>query len=160
MAYQRAFDRAYTGEVWSASLLLNGGYSSDDGFKYFRDWLISCGAEIYLNAIEDPDSLASPEVQEDVYVDENGFSSAQYEDFGSVAWLTYEEVTGREFEEPSIVNNKPEIDWSYQDFEDIAWLQNRLPKLWSLFGDKMIELKNQDAIKPTKLDRLNVENAW
>lgn len=37
---------------------MNGG-CSDDGFKYFRDWLISEGQEVYESAVAEPDSLVS-----------------------------------------------------------------------------------------------------
>lgn len=44
--------------LWGAAYLMNGG-CSDDGFKYFRDWLISEGEETYKAAIQNPESLAS-----------------------------------------------------------------------------------------------------
>lgn len=62
----QAFQRTYEGlllnanrwSLWGAAYLMNGG-CSDDGFKYFRDWLISEGREVYEKAVADPDSLAS-----------------------------------------------------------------------------------------------------
>ena len=50
-------DKAYTSELWCAAYIINGG-SSDDGFEYFRLWLISAGKDIYQKAIANPDSLA------------------------------------------------------------------------------------------------------
>ena len=43
--------------LWGAAHLMNGG-CSDDGFKYFRDWLISEGEATFKTALADPDSLA------------------------------------------------------------------------------------------------------
>lgn len=45
-------------ELWAACAAL-GAHYTDDGFIYFCSWLISCGKEIYMNAMRDPDSLAS-----------------------------------------------------------------------------------------------------
>lgn len=48
---------AYRRELWGAAYLINGG-CSDDGFEYFRDWLILQGRTVYEAAIADPDTLA------------------------------------------------------------------------------------------------------
>src|SRR5436190_6629643 len=50
-------NRAYTVDLWGAGYLINGG-CSDDGFYYFRNWLIGQGKEVYDKAVADPDSLA------------------------------------------------------------------------------------------------------
>lgn len=61
-AFQRTYEslllNANRWSLWGAAYLMNGG-CSDDGFKYFRDWLISEGQDVYESAIADPDSLAS-----------------------------------------------------------------------------------------------------
>ena len=60
-AFQRRYEsyliRANRWDLWGAAYLMNGG-CSDDGFKYFRDWLISEGRDTYESALKDPDSLA------------------------------------------------------------------------------------------------------
>ncbi len=48
--------RAYTSHLWCTAYVANGG-CSDDGFDYFRAWLIGCGREVYYAALADPDSL-------------------------------------------------------------------------------------------------------
>jgi len=48
---------ANKGELWSAAVLLNGGWCSDDCFLYFRLWLVSKGERIFRSALEQPDSL-------------------------------------------------------------------------------------------------------
>ena len=50
--------RAYRKELWGAAYLMNGG-CSDDGFEYFRAWLISRGKKVYEQVLSDPDSLDS-----------------------------------------------------------------------------------------------------
>ncbi|WP_171002392.1 DUF4240 domain-containing protein [Listeria newyorkensis] len=42
--------------LWAAAYLLNDG-ASDDGFDYFRAWLISLGQDAFLAILEDPDCL-------------------------------------------------------------------------------------------------------
>jgi Protein of unknown function (DUF4240) len=43
--------------LWGAAYLINGG-CSDDGFDYFRGWLLSQGHATWQAALADPDSLA------------------------------------------------------------------------------------------------------
>ena len=50
--------RAYRKELWGAAYLMNGG-CSDDGFEYFRAWLIARGKKVYEKALADPDSLGA-----------------------------------------------------------------------------------------------------
>src|SRR5262245_29601118 len=47
----------YRWDVWGAAYCLQGG-CSDDGFLYFRCWLISQGRHAYETALANPDSLA------------------------------------------------------------------------------------------------------
>src|SRR5688572_26599741 len=48
---------AYRNELWAAAYIINGG-CSDDGFEYFRAWLIAQGKIIYERALRDPNTLA------------------------------------------------------------------------------------------------------
>jgi hypothetical protein len=47
---------SYTSDLWCAAYIMNGG-CTDDGFEYFRCWLISRGKETFYKAKENPDSL-------------------------------------------------------------------------------------------------------
>jgi hypothetical protein len=49
---------AYRWDLWGAAYLINGG-CSDDGFEYFRCWLIGQGRDVFENALKNPDSLAN-----------------------------------------------------------------------------------------------------
>ncbi len=75
----------YTSELWCAAYIMNGG-CSDDGFEYFRNWIISRGKEVYYKAKENPDSLVSVEVGNGDYYD--------FESFSSVALVAFQQVTG------------------------------------------------------------------
>jgi hypothetical protein len=49
---------AYTRDLLGAAVVINGAVS-DDGFTYFRFWLVSRGREVYEAALKGPDSLAA-----------------------------------------------------------------------------------------------------
>jgi len=61
VAFDHLFDEKtnalYTADHWGAAYLINGG-ASDDGFYYFRCWLVGMGRKVYEAALADPDSLA------------------------------------------------------------------------------------------------------
>jgi len=68
--YQVYDKEAYKRKLWAAAFVMNGG-CSDDGFDYFKGWLISRGEEPYLNALKDPDSLIDLDVSPDCDYFEN-----------------------------------------------------------------------------------------
>jgi len=74
---------AYKRKWWAAAYTIEGG-CSDDGFMDFRYGLIASGKEIYLKALNDPDSLAD--------LDIDWFS---YEEIGYAAMKAYNEKTGQ-----------------------------------------------------------------
>jgi hypothetical protein len=49
---------SYRSSLWAAAYVINGG-CSDDGFDYFRSWLVLRGHETFGQAVADPDSLAN-----------------------------------------------------------------------------------------------------
>jgi hypothetical protein len=77
-AFQKRYESylllANSWELWGAAYLMNGG-SSDDGFKYFRDWLISEGRDTYMKAIADPDSLSTAASQEYFELEAFGYAA-------------------------------------------------------------------------------------
>ncbi len=48
---------SYRNSLWAAAYVINGG-CSDDGFDYFRGWLMLQGREAFGQAVADPDSLS------------------------------------------------------------------------------------------------------
>src|SRR5262249_30250499 len=60
-SFQRHYDeqirRSYHWDLWGAAFVMNGG-CSDDGFRYFRDWLVSEGRATFEAALGNPESLA------------------------------------------------------------------------------------------------------
>ena len=79
-AFQRTYEalllKANRWDLWGAAYLMNGG-CSDDGFKYFRDWLISEGRDIYEKALADPASLASFPVREYFELESFGYAASK-----------------------------------------------------------------------------------
>ena len=82
--YHKKLIEAYRWDLWGAAYLINGG-CSDDGFDYFRDFLISEGREVYEAALKNPDSLAELGDMED----------AELESYRYVIYEAYEELTGK-----------------------------------------------------------------
>lgn len=78
-------DQSYRADLWGAAYLINGG-CSDDGFEYFRRWLIARGQKFYDAALADPDSLAR-RIGEDTDV--------EFEEIGYIAAQVYEAKTGQ-----------------------------------------------------------------
>lgn len=63
--FNRLYAQSYNGNLWGAAYLILGG-CSDDGFDYFRAWLIAQGKEPFYNALENPDSLVKIADNEDI----------------------------------------------------------------------------------------------
>ena len=76
---------AYKYGLWTAATMMCGDGCSDDGFMDFRAWLIAQGKEVYLAALEDPDSLADVEP----------YGGCQFESFSYVASEVLNTLTGR-----------------------------------------------------------------
>lgn len=62
--FNRLYSLSYNGNLWGAAYLILGG-CSDDGFDYFRAWLIAQGKEAFYSAIANPDSLVKIADDED-----------------------------------------------------------------------------------------------
>ena len=114
--YDEMLARSYRRDLWGAAYVMLGG-CSDDGFRYFRDWLISEGEAVFEAALADPDSLADVAQDEDF----------ELESFGYVAAEVYEQLTDAPLpsgkpEEPALPAGK-------------AWNEADLPRLWKKYGD-------------------------
>ncbi len=63
--FNKLYAQSYNGNLWGAAYLILGG-CSDDGFDYFRAWLIAQGKEAFDNALANPDSLVKIADNEDI----------------------------------------------------------------------------------------------
>ena len=79
--------RSYQWDLWAAAYIVNGG-CSDDGFDYFRGWLIAQAQTTFEDALRDPDTLVDAVARERYAVN--------CEWMLGVGADAYEAVTGRE----------------------------------------------------------------
>ena len=102
----------YSSEMWCAAYVINGG-CSDDGFEYFRCWLISRGKEVYYKAKENPDSLIEflSEEEEDIF---------DFESFWYVALNAFENKTGKSLYDYIDYDNFIFGEGNYLQF-DFSW---------------------------------------
>ena len=133
VTFRRFLNKAYTWDLWGAAYVVHGG-CSDDGFEYFRRWLVSRGRDAYDAALIDPDSLADlslePTGPHDVW---------EFEEFYYVATEVFEEKEGegdvRDYSEPEAGLGGPgPTGRPFEDDEE--HLAKRYPKLWQRFGDE------------------------
>lgn len=125
--FQRHFDellgQSYRWDLWGAAYVMNGG-CSDDGFEYFRAWLIAQGQQVFHRAIANPDSLAELENPE-----------GALEELMYVAPELYREKTGREM--PDSVHegvHRPDLGDDDWDFDDAEEMKRRYPTLFAKYG--------------------------
>ena len=119
--------KAFTWKLWGAAYLINGG-CSDDGFDYFKDWLILQGRAVFEAAVKNPDSLAA-------YLKGDG----EVEAGGDPAFDAYAAVTGKEDFADALKAKYPKLpaygplkdDW---DFDDDAAMRKRYPKLFAAYA--------------------------
>ena len=122
--FQRCYEpqlvKANRWSLWGAAYVMMGG-CSDDGFHYFRDWLISEGRERFESALADPDSLANEPDHDD--------PNLELELFGYAAVYAYEKLGGGEI---------------YRDFEAVElgapagpeWEERELPGMFPRLAER------------------------
>jgi hypothetical protein len=130
VSFRSCLDKAYTWDLWGAAYVIHGG-CSDDGFEYFRRWLVSRGRDIYEAALADPESLAllSPSPGPEGYW--------EFEEIYYVIGEVFEELGGEgdvcdHSELEAGLDARPPVGEAFD--EDEVALQERYPKLWERFG--------------------------
>ena len=163
------FTKAYRNDLWAACAATKT-HCSDDGFIDFRYWLISKGREMYLSAINNPDSLADFDIPA---------GSARFEFFGyepdSVYGHKWDEVKGdsEEFIDiwkavnvhplssevvedlQSDILERPDISdsWDYDELHEIV------PRLYAKYNTVSLSEKLKSAVDraQTKPDNHGVD---
>ncbi len=117
----------YNSEMWCAGYIMNDG-CSDDGFEYFRNWVISRGKDTYYKAKQNPDNLIS-EVDEDSEM-------YTFESFWYVALEAFNQETGKnlyDFIDEENFKTKegqyPEFEFTWQE-ENPESMKKICPKLF------------------------------
>jgi hypothetical protein len=121
---------SYREDLWGAAYLINGG-ASDDGFEYFRGWLIAEGREVFERAVAAPDTLAEVPAVRTAAAEEE---ELECEDVLGIAWNAHLKATGQELPQGAFRIRYPAVDAGW-DFEDRAQLRSHLPRLSELFLD-------------------------
>jgi Protein of unknown function (DUF4240) len=103
----------YSSEMWCAAYIMNGG-CSDDGFEYFRNWVISRGKTVYLEAKNNPDTLIAQVSHE--------IESYQFENFWYVALEAFEKKTGEQLYD--YIDNENLKEGQFPQFE-FTWEEEK-----------------------------------
>jgi len=132
-AAQRVLDSllagSYRNSLWAAAFLINGG-CGDDGFEYFRGWLIVQGREVFEQSVADPDSLAGLPVIGPPTLDRPWI---ECEETLYIAMRAYKAATGEELPADAFTIRYPELDAGRDfDFGDRTKMGRRLPRLAAL----------------------------
>jgi len=130
---------SYKNKLWAAAYVINGG-CSDDGFDYFRAWLIGQGEVIFKQTLQDPDSLVTVCEADFGYEDEDllgvateaFFSKYQLE---AAYGLFYEKAGQYKLSEQTINDLRNEIkfatdinlDWNEENLKEVV------PNLYAKF---------------------------
>ena len=109
---------SYRWDLWAVAYIVNGG-CSDDGFEYFRGWLIAKGRSYFEAALADPVRAADGAAPD----------ANECEDILYVASSTYESKTGSYPPDSDIPFPKEPAGEPWEEDE----LQLRYPKLWERF---------------------------
>ena len=120
---------SYRWDLWGAAFVINGG-CSDDGFDYFRGWLMLQGRNVWEAALRDPESLAGVSVDED----------AECEDVLYAASKAYEQVAGRSLPPSRDQPTDKPIGTAWQEPD----LEALYPKLWKRFAASQGQPRDSD----------------
>jgi hypothetical protein len=121
----------YNSEMWCAGYIMNGG-CSDDGFEYFRNWVISRGKETYYKAKNNPDDLIGEVLDDTEYYD--------FESFWYVAIEAFKHKTGKDLYDyidhehfKTSEGNYPGIEFNWEESAPESMRKicpNLFDKLW------------------------------
>ncbi|MCX4396629.1 DUF4240 domain-containing protein [Streptomyces sp. NBC_01767] len=122
---------SYRAPLWAAAYTINGG-CSDDGFDYFRGWLIAQGREVFERVVADPDTLAELPVIRAAAPE--GLEMECERTLG-IAWDAHRTATDEDMPDDSFTLDYPDLDpeWDF-DFDDAERVALRLPKLDALYA--------------------------
>jgi hypothetical protein len=139
LTFNRKMDDADHWDVKAAGRLMNSSFS-DDGYEYFRAWLVSRGRRAYEAAVRDADSLA--EVASDGW-------EAQNEELWGAAQGVYREKTGEHMVVEFTWSETRGEEWDYDSDEELT---RRLPRLATVCGVEPEEAAEppEEADRPTK----------
>jgi hypothetical protein len=138
--YEKYMENAHTIGLWDAAIMMNKGCCSDDGFHYFKPWLIAQGKETYMNSLKHPDSLAG------ISASPTRYGYYELENMNYAAHEAYEELTDENIYETECslteseiadikaeIEYEPTIDRPRKNGDILTYL----PKLYARFAPRM-----------------------
>lgn len=139
VGFEQAYDdvnlEAWRWDLWAAAYLMRGG-CSDDGFDYFRGWLVAQGRAVWERAVADPDSLAEagvdPEddaVECEAVLSAAGDAYAEATGAGTDAFWEALDAADRAADDRAPADPAGE-DF---DFDDDEQMHARLPRLTAIY---------------------------
>jgi hypothetical protein len=128
---------SYRADLWGAAFIMNGG-CSDDGFDYFRGWLIVQGRSVFEAAVAKPDSLATYVADQSDDAD-FGFEDEDALNVANRAWKISTAQSDDDFyAQCGDFGTYPKLGeflWSDGDGDVNESAAKRMyPKLWKKFG--------------------------
>jgi hypothetical protein len=120
---------SYQAPLWAAAYLINGG-CSDDGFDYFRGWLIAQGRTVFDQVVADVDQLAKVELVRTAVAEG---MELECESTLGIAWNAHRKATGDDLPDGTVTIHYPDLDpdWNF-DFADTDRIATRLPRVAAL----------------------------
>ena len=128
---------AYFWGLWGVAYLVNGG-CSDDGFEYFRNWLVLQDRDVFEAAVRHPDSLADvvdPD-EEDYECECRPAWDAWFEKTGTVSEQEGYNVLLVALKKRHLKRIKERIMGRRWDFDDDNQVRRRLTRLAALYLDR------------------------
>ena len=105
---------AYRWDLWAIAYIVNGG-ASDDGFLYFRGWLLAQGKDYFDAALANPENAAKNaiagefnECEDILYVANNVYREATGDDIKTKI-VEPAEPAGESWEEEEVEEKFPEL---------------------------------------------------
>jgi len=133
---EKLSNEIYTSDMWCAAYIVNGG-CSDDGFEYFRSWIISKGKEAFYRIKEKPDAFIEyANLEIDAY---------DFEQFNYVALDAFKELTGEHiydfidyptFRKTEKKSTRIQFNWSEENPDSIKTI---CPQLFDKFLAPLID---------------------
>lgn len=129
--FEAQLARAYVWDLWAVAYIAHGG-ASDDGFEYFRRWMVSKGSVAFEALLADPDSLADLLVADVAGV-------LEFEEFPYVVDDVWSEKTGQDAGAMplDVTFAPPGAEPRGEPFaEESEQLERRFPRTWARFGNR------------------------
>ncbi len=122
---------SYTSEIWCAGYLMNGG-CGDDGFEYFRCWLISRGKKTYYETLRNPDYLVKELIEGEIEYEFESFwyvANDVFEDRTQKNLYDYRDLDKFKTVEANYI--VPEFTWEEDDNDSMRKICPQLfERLW------------------------------